>query len=95
MKLINNKNEAELNMEIIKNNNTVTRCWSKKNLQSVLSSIRQSNNELIVIESFPDDMLRYVVSIQKDNKKKVILEAMNGRFDYLVTYDKNLFKLGG
>ena len=82
-------------MEIIKNNNTVTRCWSKKNLQSVLSSIRQSNNELIVIESFPDDMLRYVVSIQKDNKKKVILEAMNGRFDYLVTYDKNLFKLGG
>ena len=82
-------------MEIIKNNNTTTKCWSKKNLQSVLSSIRQSNNELIVIESFPNDMLRYIVSIQKDNKKKVILEAMNGRFDYLVTYDKNAFKVGG
>ena len=69
--------------------NTSTRKWNKPTLQSVLKQMRKMIKEgaPIKIESNPNEMLRYSIYLNC----KVVLTALNGRFDYLVTFDNRLF----
>lgn len=64
-----------------------TNLWTKKNLQRVLASIRKLKNDALSIESTPNEMRRYKVTL----KGKTILEALNGQNGYLVRYEPNFF----
>lgn len=82
---LNNKNKGFPTMNQSKN--LKSNLWTKKNLQRVLKSIRDLKNDSFVIESNSDEMLRYRITF----KGRMILEALNGKYGYLVTYNKHVF----
>ena len=69
--------------------NTSTKKWNKATMQSILKQIRKmiKNGANLTIDSNPNDMVRYTIKAGD----KVVLTALNGRFDYLVTFDNRLF----
>jgi len=83
--LLNNKKKGFPTMKQSKN--LGSNLWTKKNLQRVLKSIRDLKNDSFIIESNPNEMLRYRITF----KGRMILEALNGRYGYLVTYNKAVF----
>ena len=72
-------------------NNMLTRKWTKTNVQSALSSLRNaegSKGQSIFSVNKKDDGF-YEVTANKNND--LVFSAMIGRGDYLVTFDKRLF----
>jgi len=69
--------------------NKTVRKWNRETMQSVLKGMRKAikNGVNLRIDSDPNDMVRYTVYLND----KVVLTALNGRFDYLVTFDNRLF----
>ena len=87
-------NTKETNMNKETTNKTSVRKWNKPTMQAILTQIRQAikNGVNLKIVSNPDDMIRYtVIGYDSKGNEKIVLEAMNGRFDYLVTFDNRLF----
>ena len=72
------------------NNNMITRKWSKQNVQKVLKSLRSAKTKegKKIFNVIKKENI-YEVKANKNNQ--IVFNAMLGRFDYLVTFDKRLF----
>jgi hypothetical protein len=69
-----------------------TRKWNKKNVQKVLKQLRNVKNPKgqSLFNVTKNDGI-YEIRAVKNNE--LVFSAMNGRFDYLVTFDNRLFNL--